>query len=287
MPDTSVDMKGVFGDTTSPAFSEAIRKELLKLMKGKMVQDPLQVNFAHTTDDFTAYISLQNHTSDSSPIPTPTPIPDVESIVHLSSVLPPSTPDSVPESLDTMPAIVHTPVVPAPSVPSTRLHRLITKPAWLQDYVCNKSSFPSNPCIPKMFSPVQRLFLANVAAIQEPKSFAEANQNDDWRKAMQLELHALKQNETWDLTTLLEGNKTIGSHWVYKVKILPDGKVDRYKARLVAKGYTQMKDVKDYLARLFYKGSRMLALSLLHCHREFSLMMLVVPSFLRLTDIGD
>ncbi|KAL0292791.1 UNVERIFIED_CONTAM: Retrovirus-related Pol polyprotein from transposon RE2, partial [Sesamum calycinum] len=48
------DMKGVFGDTTSPAFFEAIRQELLKLMKGKMVQDPLQVNFAHTTDDFAA-----------------------------------------------------------------------------------------------------------------------------------------------------------------------------------------------------------------------------------------
>ncbi|KAL0357410.1 UNVERIFIED_CONTAM: hypothetical protein Scaly_1426700 [Sesamum calycinum] len=108
----------------------------------------------------------------------PTPIPDVESIVHLSSVLPHSTPEPVPESLDTMPATVHTPV--------------------------------------------------------EPKSFAEANQNDDWRKAMQLELHALKQNETWNLTTLPEGNKTIGSRWVYKVKILPDGK-----------------DVKDYLAKLF------------------------------------
>ncbi|KAL0352360.1 UNVERIFIED_CONTAM: Retrovirus-related Pol polyprotein from transposon RE1 [Sesamum calycinum] len=52
MPNISADMKGVFGDTTSPAFFEAIRQELLKLMKGKMVQDPLQVNFAHTTDDF-------------------------------------------------------------------------------------------------------------------------------------------------------------------------------------------------------------------------------------------
>ncbi|KAL0331601.1 UNVERIFIED_CONTAM: Retrovirus-related Pol polyprotein from transposon RE1 [Sesamum angustifolium] len=81
----------------------------------------------------------------------PTPIPDVESIVHPSSVLPHSTHEPVPGSLDTMYATVHTPVVPAHSVPSTRLHRSITKPAWLQDYVCDHSSFPSNPCIPKMF----------------------------------------------------------------------------------------------------------------------------------------
>ncbi|KAL0325086.1 UNVERIFIED_CONTAM: hypothetical protein Sradi_5077900 [Sesamum radiatum] len=114
----------------------------------------------------------------------PTPIPDVKSIVHPSSILPYSTPEPVPESLDNMPAIVHTLVVPALSVPSTQPHRSITKPAWLQDYMCNHSSFSSNPCIPRMFTPAHRLFLANVAVVQEPRSFAQANQNDDKRKAM-------------------------------------------------------------------------------------------------------
>ncbi|KAL0329133.1 UNVERIFIED_CONTAM: Retrovirus-related Pol polyprotein from transposon RE2 [Sesamum radiatum] len=96
-----------------------------------------------------------------------------------------------------------------------------------------------------MFTPAHRLFLANVAAIQEPRSFAQANQIDDWRKGMNLELHALKQNETWDFTTLPEGKKPIGSRWIYKVKLLLDGMVDSYKARLVAKGYSQIKGI-DY-----------------------------------------
>ena len=31
----------------------------------------------------------------------------------------------------------------------------------------------------------------------------------------------------------------VGYHWLYTVKVKPDGQVDRLKARLVAKGYTQ------------------------------------------------
>ncbi|KAK4388297.1 Retrovirus-related Pol polyprotein from transposon RE1 [Sesamum angolense] len=62
---------------------------------------------------------------------------------------------------------------------------------------------------------------------------------------MQYELDALERNQTWDLCDLPANKKTIGSRWVYKVKLLPDGSVDRYKARLVSKGYSQIEGV-DY-----------------------------------------
>lgn len=39
--------------------------------------------------------------------------------------------------------------------------------------------------------------------------------------------------------------KLVGCRWIYKVKYLPSGEVERYKARLVAKGYTQTEGV-DY-----------------------------------------
>lgn len=39
------------------------------------------------------------------------------------------------------------------------------------------------------------------------------------------------------------GKKTVVSKWVYKLKLKPDGTVDRYKARLVAKGYHQIIDI--------------------------------------------
>ncbi|KAK4386695.1 Retrovirus-related Pol polyprotein from transposon RE1 [Sesamum angolense] len=56
------------------------------------------------------------------------------------------------------------------------------------------------------------------------------------------------ENNTWEIVDLPPGKKPIGSKWVYKVKLRPDGSVDRYKARLVAKGYNQVEGV-DYVDR--------------------------------------
>ena len=62
---------------------------------------------------------------------------------------------------------------------------------------------------------------------------------------MDSELQALIDNDTWTLTALPAGKKTIDCRWVYKVKHKADGSVERYKARLVAKGFTQLEGV-DY-----------------------------------------
>ena len=52
-------------------------------------------------------------------------------------------------------------------------------------------------------------------------------------------------NETWELTELLENKVPIGCKWLYKTKFNVDGSVDKYKARLVAKGYSKKEGV-DY-----------------------------------------
>ncbi|KAL0402446.1 UNVERIFIED_CONTAM: Retrovirus-related Pol polyprotein from transposon RE2 [Sesamum latifolium] len=79
----------------------------------------------------------------------------------------------------------------------------------------------------------------------EPSTFTEAKQNDEWKKAMQSEVEALKRNGTWELVQAPTDKKTIGCRWIYKLKLKPDGTVERYKARLVAKGYSQIEG-EDY-----------------------------------------
>lgn len=81
-----------------------------------------------------------------------------------------------------------------------------------------------------------------VFQVETPTSFHEAmnsEKSSDWKNAMEEEIKSLKENNTWELTSLPNGCKAIPCKWVYKVKTNPDGSIDKYKARLVAKGYSQ------------------------------------------------
>ena len=82
-------------------------------------------------------------------------------------------------------------------------------------------------------------------AFPEPISYKQYSVHAKWVVGMNKELIALEDNHTWDLTNLPVGKKSIGSKWVYKVKVKPDGSVDMFKARLEAKGYNQIERI-DY-----------------------------------------
>jgi len=81
---------------------------------------------------------------------------------------------------------------------------------------------------------------------QEPKTYQEAMTQPHWQEAVQLEIFALMENQTWEVIPTPPSVKPIGCKWVFKIKRRPDGSVERYKARLVAKGYSQIEWI-DYL----------------------------------------
>ena len=84
-----------------------------------------------------------------------------------------------------------------------------------------------------------------MSSISIPSSYKQALSSSGWKHAMDEEMSALYKNQTWELTALPSGKQTVGCCWVYTIKYLPDGYVERLKARLVAKGYTQTYGV-DY-----------------------------------------
>eukprot|EP00268_Persea_americana_P053619 TRINITY_DN60865_c0_g1_i1.p1 TRINITY_DN60865_c0_g1~~TRINITY_DN60865_c0_g1_i1.p1 ORF type:complete len:349 (+),score=54.58 TRINITY_DN60865_c0_g1_i1:103-1047(+) len=63
---------------------------------------------------------------------------------------------------------------------------------------------------------------------------------------MDSEIQSIEKNNTWELTSLPQGKKSIGVKWMYKTKYKPDGQVDRLKARLVVKGYKQKPGIDYY-----------------------------------------
>lgn len=82
-------------------------------------------------------------------------------------------------------------------------------------------------------------FLSESCDINEPLNYKEASQQFEWIEAMQKEIKALEDNNTWELVDLPKGKKPIGCKWVFKVKLKANRELERYKARLVAKGFNQ------------------------------------------------
>ena len=69
--------------------------------------------------------------------------------------------------------------------------------------------------------------------------FDDAIKIDIWVNAMKEKLNVMERNQTWELVNLPKGKKAIDVKWVYKVKLKPTGKVEKYKAVLIAKGFLQ------------------------------------------------
>ena len=63
---------------------------------------------------------------------------------------------------------------------------------------------------------------------------------------MKVEMRSLSKNKTIELVKLSRGKKLVGWRWVFTMKYMSNGSIERCKAKLVAKGYTQTYGV-DYL----------------------------------------
>ena len=86
------------------------------------------------------------------------------------------------------------------------------------------------------------------AELEEPKTMTEARKRPDankWLQAAHEEMNSLIEHDTWSLTKLPPGRKTVGSKWVFKIKHDEHGEAARYKCRLVAQGFTQAQGI-DY-----------------------------------------
>jgi len=101
----------------------------------------------------------------------------------------------------------------------------------------------------------------NTSVSIELKTLADALKRPDadkWVAAALAEIEAHLQNGTWELVQLPPGRRAIGSRWVFKIKRLPDGSIDKYKGRIVAQGYSQVQGI--HYNEIFASTARMAAM---------------------------
>ena len=53
------------------------------------------------------------------------------------------------------------------------------------------------------------------------------------------------KNNVWDILSRPKDKSMISSKWIYKIKHVADGSVEKFKARFVSKGFTQKEGI-DY-----------------------------------------
>jgi hypothetical protein len=74
--------------------------------------------------------------------------------------------------------------------------------------------------------------------VTEPSSFQEVVQNPTWVDAMVEEYDSIVKTSAWEIVPRLVDKSVVGSRWIYKVKQVVDGSVEKYKARFVAWGFS-------------------------------------------------
>jgi hypothetical protein len=87
--------------------------------------------------------------------------------------------------------------------------------------------------------------LMSKCIVTEPSSFQEAVQDPTWVDAMIEEYDSIVKKSAWEIVQRLVDKSMVGLRWIYKVKQVGDGSVEKYKATFVAWGFSQIRGI-DY-----------------------------------------
>ncbi|CAB77909.1 putative polyprotein [Arabidopsis thaliana] len=82
-------------------------------------------------------------------------------------------------------------------------------------------------------------FIGKIEANFVLQTYEEAKESEEWINAVADETGAMIRNHTWDEEDLPPGKRAVSSKWVFTIKYLSNGEIERHKARLVACGFTQ------------------------------------------------
>ena len=96
--------------------------------------------------------------------------------------------------------------------------RGIPRPTY-EPTLSSKVKYPMNNFVSyHRLSESNKSFVNQLSTIVIPNNVQEALTDPRWKNAMNEEMKALQQNETWELVDCPSGKKPVGCRWIYTVK---------------------------------------------------------------------
>ena len=67
---------------------------------------------------------------------------------------------------------------------------------------------------------------------KEPSNYKEVAEKKEWKDAMIEEYQSIMKNDVWNVVPRLEGKSVVTSKWIYKIKHVVDGIIEKYKRKI-------------------------------------------------------
>jgi hypothetical protein len=77
----------------------------------------------------------------------------------------------------------------------------------------------------------------------KPCSFEEVDKLQVWKDSMLEEYMYIIKKNVWDIVPRPKDKSMVSSKWIYKIKHVSNGSVEKFKARFVARGFTQKEGI--------------------------------------------
>ncbi|WZZ50369.1 hypothetical protein YC2023_050476 [Brassica napus] len=138
-------------------------------------------------------------------------------------------------------AEVHTEEQVQPLRRSTRIKRDASN--WVNTRVYYNAQAVEHPsqdvCSFAEFPEEHHVFMISLDESYVPRTYEEAMLDKEWKESVGAEAGAMIKNDTWYESELPKGKRAVSSRWIFTIKYLANGQIDRKKTRLVARGFTQ------------------------------------------------
>jgi hypothetical protein len=80
---------------------------------------------------------------------------------------------------------------------------------------------------------------------KDPTFFEESIQKKEWENSMTEEYQSIINNDVWEIVPKSKNKDVVSSKWLYKIKHVADGSIEKHKASFVSRGFSQKEHI-DY-----------------------------------------